>query len=116
MNIESEAQRRFEVMQEQLKAAGRVDLVPLSDYANESDFRLILGDNAGWEFEDWKAVNERIAQKLIQAGCNVRRVQIDPSGYFEFLKRYHLTNTTQNRAQYVSWKPLADDLKPKPIG
>jgi hypothetical protein len=91
----------------------RPDVITLTDYENEACFNFLLPD-AGWTFSEWQAVNEKVARQLQKDHkLKVSRVPVKLHEYFDFLARYHLTNTPGNRAQFVAWR-TAPEPKPEP--
>lgn len=114
-NARHEAEIRVEAMLDQVEKLGRLpDLIPLSDYADEETFKFLL-PKPGWAFEEWHAVNTEVASLLRDEGFNVQLVRLEMGEYIDWLARYKLNNTPQNRAQYVSWLIAPDNAKPNPI-
>jgi hypothetical protein len=114
MHMTLEAERRVAAMVNTMGAV-RPDLVPLSQYADAETFNLLLGDKAGWTFEDWQAVNMEVARQLRARGYHVQMVRLEAMEFLDWCIRYKLPNTPANRAQFVSWKLCPPDAKPEPI-
>jgi hypothetical protein len=113
-NPEHEAEAQVKVM---LASMGdvRSGLIPLSDYADENTFNFLVV-KPGWTFAEWRAVNLSVARQLQDHGFTVRLVRLELNEFFDFLARYnHLSNTPQNRAQFVAWKIAQEDTKPQPL-
>ncbi len=114
MNVHREAFRRIDALLKQTAQFGRPDVIPISDYVDAATFNFLLPGN-GWTFAEWQAVNTECIRQLEARGFQVLRVPLELNDYMDFLTRYHLQNTPQNRAQYVSWKIMPDDMKPAPL-
>jgi hypothetical protein len=113
MNAQHEADVRLRVMFAKIGAA-RPDVIPLSDYADENTFNFLL-PKSGWSFAEWRAVNQEVARQLRERGFNVLLVRLDLNEFFDFLTRYGLNNTPENRAQFVAWRISPDNAKPQPL-
>lgn len=94
------------------KEFGRPDILPLSDYADEATFNFLL-PNAGWTFDQWKAVNREVARMLEARGYRVAFGRIELNEYFDFLAKEKRDNTPQTRALYAGLKacPPGTELK-----
>jgi hypothetical protein len=112
--VNAAARERVGMMLARMPDAGPpVAEVQLSDYADAETFALLL-PSAGWTFFEWRAVNTEVARQLRAAGHRVRLVRLTAGEYFDFLIRYRLKNTPQNRAPFVAW-PTAPEPKPEPL-
>ena len=115
MNVEHEARARLDLILVKVHEHGRdrVRLIPLTDYADAETFNFLL-PGSGWTFAEWRAVNQEVARQLQEQGFNVQLVNVTLPEYFDFLTRYHLKNTTENRAQFAAWLN-APEPRPEPL-
>ena len=115
MNVKHEARVRVRLILEEAKELGHEEtkLIPLTDYADEATYRFLL-PNSRWTFAKWRAVNIEVAGQLRDLGYNVTLVPLEMGEYIDWLVRFQLKNTPQNRAQYVSWRIAPENDKPTP--
>lgn len=112
------ADQRAEAILDQIdqwyeKTGQTPDLIPLSNYVDEETFNFLL-PSPGWTFQEWKQVNELVANMLRDEGLNVVLVDIALPAYYDFLARYNLSNTPANRALFTGWI-IAPEPKPTPL-
>jgi hypothetical protein len=114
VNVRKESQLRLDMLLAQVRKTGvKPEVLALSQYEDEATFNFLL-PHAGWTFKEWQAVNEYCAGELTKRGFIVGFVPVRLPNYYDFLTRYHLSNTRENRAQFVAWT-LAPKPKPDPI-
>ena len=91
----------------------RPDVITLTDYENEACFNFLLPDS-GWTFSEWQAVNQKVASELRKDHkLKVSLVPVKLIEFFDFLARYGLKNTPENRDQFITWR-TAPEPKPEP--
>jgi hypothetical protein len=76
------------------------DFIPLSDYPDETTFNFLV-PNAGWQFPEYRVVNNAVARLLRKRGWNVILVPIRLQEYFDWLAEFKRENTPNARAQFV---------------
>ena len=114
MNVQREARARVRLMRAKIQELDRrPDLIPLTDYADAETFNFLL-PRAGWTFEEWRAVNVEVGRQLSAEGFKVQFAKVTLNEFFDFLTRYHLDNTPENRAQFAAWV-IAPEPKPNLI-
>jgi len=109
-----DARVRVAAMMEVIAAHGRPDVIQLSDYETEQDFRFLCGMADNWRLEYFRMVNQAAARLLRKEGFEVRFVALNLNSYHDFLAKYDLANSPANRAQYVAWA-TAPNPKPAPL-
>lgn len=83
-----------------------VRAVPLAHYPDAAAFHAILGDDAGWSYEEWDECNRATMELLREAGCIILFATMNPPEYFAWLAANNLANGSPTRAQYASLKAI----------
>ena len=90
------------------------DVIRLASYEDEGTFNFLLPD-AGWTLEAWQAVTRRVAHRLrSKHKLKVSMIPVKLIEYFNFLARYGLENTPENRVQFIAWL-TAPEPKLEPV-
>jgi hypothetical protein len=113
MGAKQEAAIRVKMILAKVREYGRPALIPLTDYADEETYHFLF-PNPGWTFDEWRTVNQETASQLQAQGLNVQHVKVTLPEFFDFLTRYNLPNTPENRAQFAAWI-IAPEPRPKPL-
>lgn len=107
-----EADRLLAVMLERIAAMPSAPTeIQLTDYEDATAFGFLRPGNP-WPFAFWQSVNRAVARKLRRRKLKVRVVTLRMADYFDWLARFGLSNTTENRAQFITWMTAPE---PKPI-
>lgn len=97
-----------------LATSGALPLVPLSDYPTAADYLAICGPPhvAGWSWRTWRQVNEGVIEALRNAGVRVQLAPLTAAEFLPWLEKHGLSNTPENRAQYVQIKISKFKIQP----
>ena len=88
-----------------LESSGASRVVPLSNYRDEADYRVIMGTSE-FSFEEWRTLNMATMELLRDGGCVVVLADLVPEEYLLWLRHNGLVNDTQARAQYASLRAI----------
>ncbi|MEO5803587.1 MAG: hypothetical protein ABIR24_08650 [Verrucomicrobiota bacterium] len=87
--------------------------IQLADYKSDSDLKFLKGADE-WSLEFHREVNRFFGDALRERGAKVVAVVVTMKDYFSWLAKFDLKNTTENRAQFISWS-TAPEPKLMPI-